>query len=143
LAASQSITAAFEEASGDLPRTELIGNLARLTEDVMKSTRGGQPYVLIISDMLEHSETTTFYGHGRLRDIDPEAELRKVSDLGMIGDFRGARVYVLGAGYSLKGTYRAAKEMQRIEAFWRQYLERSNGTLAEFGSPSLLGDIGS
>lgn len=132
----------FQNATTKLPNTELIGNLSLLGRDVMRNARTDERYVLVVSDMLEHSSITSFYRGGKLRTVDAQSELGKVQDADMLADFEGASVYVLGAGYSLKGVYRAATEMRSIENFWRAYFEAANASIGEFGSPALIGDIG-
>ena len=140
--AGKALVNIFGSASSDLPNTELIGNLSLLGKDVMRTGSTDHQYVLLVSDMLEHSAITTFYSRGKLRKIKPESEVDKVVKADIISDFSGAGVYVMGAGFSLKGAYRAATEMKAIEAFWRSYFEHSNAKLIEFGSPALIGEIG-
>jgi hypothetical protein len=138
----QSLISIFQNASTNLPNTELIGNLSLLGRDVMRSSQTDERYVLIVSDMLEHSAITSFYRGGKLKIVDAPSEIAKVKKAGMIADFNGAKVYMAGAGYSLKGVYRSAVEMKSIEGFWQAYFQEANAQVAEFGSPALISEIG-
>ena len=140
--AGKSLLSIFQGATAKLPNTELIGNLSLLGRDVMRNAKTDERYVLVVSDMLEHSSIASFYSGGKLRTVNAETELKKVQDSGMVADFSGANVYVLGAGYSLKGAYRAATEMRSIEKFWRAYFEAADAKIGEFGSPALISEIG-
>lgn len=93
--------------------------------------------------MLENSSISSFYAHKNVRNINAQAELKKVDANQLFADFAGARVYVLGAGLiaAEKGkpeVYRDPKTMKNLETFWRAYFEQSNAQLKGFGAPSLL-----
>lgn len=133
----------FKGARSDLPNTETIQTLRLVANQLMSKPKAPQQYLFIISDMLEHSEVTSFYSHGSVRHLDPQAELEKVKKLGPLGDsYNDTKVYVLGAAYSLKGRYRSSVEMKSVRAFWQAYFDASGGHLIEFGMPALLGEIG-
>jgi hypothetical protein len=132
----------FKTSSAKLPNTELVGNLALLSSNVMATARTSNRYVLLVSDMLEHSTITSFYSQNRVRQIDPKAEMEKVRRAGIAANFNDATIYVLGAGYSPQGNYRAVTQMRAIEAFWSLYFNAANARLREFGAPSLVAEIG-
>jgi len=104
--------------------------------------------VFIVSDMLENSSISSFYSASNLRLIDPAQELRKAQAAQMIGDFNGARVFVLGAGIVGENTkqpgktpYRDPKAISALREFWISLLSHSNATVVEFGAPSLLSAV--
>ena len=65
----------------------------------------------------------------------------------MLGDFAGARVYVIGAGVMPEGdtkkggVYRDPKTMDALAKFWALYFKASNADLAGFGQPALLNPV--
>jgi hypothetical protein len=103
--------------------------------------------LLLVSDGLENSSITSFYAHRSVRRIDPHAEMAKAQAAGVLGDFGGARVYVLGGAMmppSNAGTrqerdgYRDAQTLGALKEFWTQYLAASHADLVEFGEPALI-----
>lgn len=138
--AVSAVTAALAGASSDLAKSDVLASLKQLSTRASGS-KAKDRIVLIISDMLEHSSTTSFYSKKTLKKLDPKAELQKVAGAGLIGDFGNARVYVIGAA-SLPGDgYRGEAELASLEAFWRAWLKRSKARLIEFGRPNLLQPI--
>ena len=135
------LEAIYTESSNDLPNTELVATLAKTSREILPTLEAGETYLLIVSDMMEHSDVTSFYTAGNIRTIDPEAEMRKVETSGGEANYPGTVAYVIGAGYSGTGKYRSAKVMRAVEDFWRLYVERAGGRLATFGTPSMFGDI--
>jgi hypothetical protein len=139
----ENLRTVFQDSSSKLPRTELVGNLAMLSQQLKTSTKTSERFLLIVSDMLEHSGITSFYTRGKIRHIDPETELKKIQNAGMISAFDDTSVYIIGAGYTGKKAYRSAVVMKTIEGFWRQYFEISGARVREFGTPILFSEIGS
>jgi len=116
--------------------TELLSSLQKIGDDMVARPVDDR-VVLLISDMLENSKTTSFYGAGKIRDIDPQAELKKASPF--VTNFAGARFYVHGAG--VVGGYLPGETLSRLEQFWRAYLTQSNASLQGFGTPELTMDL--
>lgn len=135
------LEAVYAESSNDLPNTELVATLAKTSREVLPTLEAGETYLLIVSDMMEHSDVTSFYRAGHIRTIDPESEMRKVDASGVEAVYPGTAVYVIGAGYTGTGKYRSAKAMRAVEDFWRLYVERAGGRLESFGIPSMFGEI--
>ena len=131
-------------AEGDsIAKSEIIDSLHRIAED-LKSDPAPQKSVVLISDMLENSAFGSFYSNNQIRLIAPEKELERVSKQGLIADFKGASVYVAGAGLidtSAKNNYRSGKIMQQLEDFWRRYFSASDAELVSFGAPELTVEI--
>jgi|APSaa5957512535_1039671.scaffolds.fasta_scaffold96520_2 hypothetical protein len=133
-----SLNKAFGESTSELPKTEIVGNLVTLSRDIMAVRESEHAVVLIVSDMLENSNITSFYGQRKLRNLDVEVELEKIEKAGMISSFNEAVVYVIGAGFTAKGNYRSAKTLSLLEDFWREYFEKSGGVVKGFGTPALF-----
>ncbi|MFJ2680032.1 hypothetical protein [Pseudomonas sivasensis] len=133
----------LREASEDIARSEIFQSLRDIGKDL-----GQQPaqerVVLLISDMLENSDFGSFYANNRIRDLQPDAELKRVADKGLFADLQGARVYVAGAALvtkDVKQAYRSGKTIQALEGFWKGYFAGSNAQLVAFGAPSLNVDL--
>lgn len=133
----------LREASEDIARSEIFHSLREIGNDL-----GQQPaqerVVLLISDMLENSDFGSFYANNRIRDLQPEAELKRVGDKHLFADLQGARVYVAGAALvtkDIKQAYRSGKTIQALEDFWKGWFAGSNAQLVAFGAPSLNVDL--
>ena len=132
----------YAESSNDLPNTELVATLAKTSREILPALEARETFLLIVSDMMEHSDVTSFYKAGDIRTIDPEAEMRKVEESGVEPVYPGTVAYVIGAGYTGTRKYRSATVLRAVEDFWRLYMERAGGRLDNFGTPSMFGDIG-
>ncbi|HEY2023182.1 MAG TPA: hypothetical protein VGH68_18900, partial [Paraburkholderia sp.] len=84
-------------ATNELAKSDILAALKDISDKVRASSASNK-VVLLASDMLENSSLSSFYAHNAVRRIDPEAEMKKAVAAGLIGDFGGARVYVVGAG---------------------------------------------
>lgn len=141
----KSLRTAFARSDPSLARSDILTALHDLSRRVGESP-AERRLVLVVSDMLENSAITSFYQAGRLRRIDPAAELKRVADSGIHGDFQGAQVYVVGAGAGAPASaaipnYRDPRAMLALEDFWRRWFAASNASLAEFGKPAPLVEI--
>ena len=136
------LEAIYAESSNDLPNTELVATLAKTSREILPTLEARETFLLVVSDMMEHSDVTSFYKAGDIRTIDSEVEMRKVEESGVEAVFPGTAAYVIGAGYIGTGKYRSAKTLRAVEDFWRLYIERAGGRLETFGTPSMFGDIG-
>jgi len=138
---------AFSDSSSSLARSDVMASIKDLSQRVRVSV-AKEKIVFIVSDMLENSSISSFYSASNLRLIDPAQELRKAQAAQMIGDFNGARVFVLGAGIVGENTkqpgktpYRDPKAISALREFWISLLSHSNATVVEFGAPSLLSAV--
>jgi len=142
--------ASFADPATDVARSDILASLQKIGADL--TARAGtngtttDRVVLLISDMLENSSTTSFYRAGRGRTIDPQVELAHAQPF--IADFGGARVYVHGAGLigsaaggTAAGSYRDGNTLRQLEQFWRDYFRRSNASLQGFGAPELTAEL--
>lgn len=140
------LRAAFEGSSSDIAKSDVLGSLKAISSKVRESSAKNK-VVLLVSDMLENSSISSFYDKGQsVRKIEPAKELKLAEDNQMVGDFNGARIYVIGAGLlsddaNKSRRYRDPKTMQALSAFWQTYFEKSKGQLIEFGQPALLNPI--
>lgn len=148
LKAATALETAFSGVSSDLAKSDILSALKALSGRV-KQSAAQDKIVFLLSDMLENSSVSSFYANHNVRKIDPDAEMKKADAAQMLGDFGGARVFVLGAGLIQddgkagrnKGGYRDPKTMARLRLFWQQYFARSNAQLVDFGAPALLAPV--
>jgi hypothetical protein len=131
----------FAGSSSNIPNTELIDNLNTLSETLYSKDTSVKRYMLVVSDMMEHSSLTSFYQSGMLKNFSPEKELAKIEQAGIKMDFKKAHVFVVGAGYTKKGTYRSGQSMRNFKSFWESFFAKQNAELKAFGTPMLMNDI--
>lgn len=137
---------AFSVESNNIAKSDVLASLKDISSKVKQST-ADRKIVLIASDMLENSSISSFYAKQAVRQINPEKELKLVADNQMLGDFGGAKVYVIGAGLltedakQAKGVYRSPQIMQALATFWKAWFQKSNAEIVEFGQPALLNPI--
>jgi len=146
---SMVLTNYFGQSSSDLANSDILGTLKEIGESVFPALRSKNTRLILVSDMLENSGKMSFYGAGGVpRAIDSSAELKMVDNLSLVSDFRGASVYVIGAGVApiadkkSGSSYRSQAIMLPLKKFWTQYFEKSNAKIVEFGQPLLLTPIG-
>lgn len=137
---------AMSNSSDNLARSDVLASLKEISNRITQSSAKTR-ILLLVSDMLENSSVSSFYANHAVRKLDPATELPKVEREKLLGNFGGARVYVIGAGMitedkkRIKGVYRDPVTMQALESFWRGYFDKSGAKLAEFGKPALLGTV--
>ncbi|HIF9268189.1 TPA: hypothetical protein ACX6Q4_003912 [Photobacterium damselae] len=137
----QSFKASFEPQ--DKPtNTELMGTLIDISKQVVTKSSAQRKVVVLISDMLENSDVTSFYSRNQTRVIDPTKEIGLVKQANMFANFNGADVYVVGTGV-IPGNdqYISAQKMAKLETFWSDYFKNSQAHLRGFGKPMLLSEI--
>lgn len=148
--AKKSIVATIQQieagATNDLAKSDILAALKDMG-DKIRTSPASDKVLFLASDMLENSSISSFYSHNAVRRIDPAAELKKAVAAGLIADFGGARVYVLGAGLLTEDAkktkvYRDPLTMAALKQFWSEYFKQSNANLVEFGEPALLGAVG-
>lgn len=143
----QALRTAFGGISSDIAKSDVLASMKAISSMVRQSTAESK-VVLIVSDMLENSSVSSFYGPKAqsVRKIEPAAELKRVEQNQLLADFGGARIYVIGAGLlsddaNKAKRYRDPQTMQALTTFWRAYFEKSNAKLMEIGQPALLNPI--
>jgi hypothetical protein len=128
----------------DIPKSEIMNSLKKVGENMAQESDVNDRVVFLISDMLEHSDYTSFYASNQIKQLNVDSELKLAKSKGLFADLQGSRVYVTGAGLvtdSVKHAYRSGKTMDALGQFWGQYLTSSNATLEGFGTPSLSTDL--
>jgi len=134
----------LREARADIPKSEIMNSLRRVGEDMQREQGIDDRVVYLISDMLEHSDYTSFYASNQIKQLNVNNELQLAQRQGLFADLQSARVYVSGAGLvtdSVKHAYRSGKTMDALAQFWDQYFSSSNATLEGFGTPMLSTDL--
>lgn len=140
------LRAAFDGSTEEVAKSDVFASLKDIAGKVRQS-KATEKVVLLVSDMLENSSISSFYANHSVRKIDPARELQLAVDNQVIGDFGGARIYVIGAGLlgsdakKNKDAYRDPKTMLALSKFWKSYFEKSKAELVEFGQPALLNQI--
>lgn len=138
--ADAEIKALLRRDSGNYANSEIIGSLSSISEAVRASTARSKT-VLVVSDLLEHSSTTSFYQNSDIREIDLATEMQKVADRNQFGNFGGAKIYVIGAGLlppeADQNATRNAMRLVRLREFWQNWFENSDAMLAAYGQPVL------
>jgi hypothetical protein len=135
-----------KRASDKIAKSEIIATLRDVGEKILPSMSGRARRLILVSDMLENSDVTTFYTKGGIRQLDVTRELAVVGNRQLFSDLHGASVYVIGAGVAPPGTdnrqYKSSGIMDTLKVFWAGYFDRSNGRLIEFGNPLLMNILG-
>ncbi|WP_331344174.1 hypothetical protein [Cellvibrio sp. UBA7661] len=144
--AGAALRKAYAGTTSDMAKSDILFSLKDISIMINRSD-ANEKVVLLVSDMLENSSITTFYANRGVRKIDPAKEYSLVKSNNLLGDFGGARIYVMGAGLLsddaklAKGVYRDPKTMLVLQQFWKNYFQNANGELIEFGQPALLNPV--
>ena len=142
--ADAALTKSFGAASADIARSDILASLHDFAAHVVHPSTAKTKTLLIASDMLENSSLSSFYAHRTVRKLDPQAELLKAREKGLIPDLTGVRVFVIGAGLldpQSANSYRDPQTMLSLEGFWGLYFKEAHAELVEFGKPQLLGKV--
>lgn len=144
------INKSLDSSSASLAHSDIMASIKELSGRVRQSL-AKEKIVFVVSDMLENSSISSFYASNTLRRINPAKELKAAEDNQMFGDFIGARVFVLGAGFVSEATgskgkgdksvYRDPITMAALHQFWREFFSRSKSELVEFGQPALMSPV--
>ncbi len=140
----QAIVSSFKPKNVEISNSEIIGNFSHTVRNAIAGSRATKKIVLVVSDMLENSDITSFYRSNTLRDIDPNHEFSTISNSEMLGNFNGASIFVIGGGWvpqKYRNSLRGSKRMKGLKDFWQLYFENSNASLVEFGMPVLIGNL--
>lgn len=142
--AGRRVLAATAASTSTFTNSEIMGSLRQLAQAVRGSPANDR-IVILVSDMLEHSDAASFYADRRLRLIDPAQEMEKAERHDLLADFGGADFVVVGAGLlspeAAADAGRATAELNALRAFWTQWLGRSNAELVAWGQPDLVAPI--
>jgi hypothetical protein len=137
--ADDATVGALAGSSGSLGNSDILSALKQVSGAIAADPAPDKA-LLLASDGLENSSVTSFYHHGQIRSIDPAHELARVQAAGLIGDFGGAQVYVIGGALPPPGQapYESTSLLQHLTSFWEGYFQAAHATLVEFGTPALV-----
>ncbi|MDH5301989.1 MAG: hypothetical protein OEW58_11565 [Gammaproteobacteria bacterium] len=120
------------------PKTEIFNSLKTLSKYMLDRDIKDKA-VLIISDGLENSPVTNFYGHRGVRKVDTLKEMNKVRRQGLVSNWNGARIYLYGLGLPpQKQKFVDMNTVQSLSKFWEHYFVEGEGKVVAFGTPELL-----
>ena len=137
--ADDAAISALNGSSGSLANSDILSALVQVSTAIAADPAPDKA-LFLASDGLENSAVTSFYRHGTPRDIDPADELARAKSAGLIGNFSGAKIHVIGGALPPPGAtpYESPALLQHLAAFWTSYFKLSSATLVEFGEPVLL-----
>lgn len=137
------MSSSFGNENKTIAKSEILFSLLQISKDNQHQA-AAQHVLLMVSDMLENSDFSSFYSKNSVRDIDPELEMKKVEKNNLTANLEGWRVYVEAAGlvpHDIKDGYRSGKTIQRLEQFWSSYFKSSGAALVGFGAPMLTMEL--
>ncbi len=146
LSAEKAAYSAMSDATSSLDQSDILMAMKSISVPI-KAVNVPHKAMLVVTDGLEYSSVADFYAKGSARNIDPAAEMKKVNDNSMLGDFGGASVYVIGGAEEppiKSGTkaqrdgYRNPQTLMHLQEFWKDYFTASNANMVAFGEPGLL-----
>ncbi|OZB55436.1 MAG: hypothetical protein B7X43_01000 [Thiomonas sp. 15-63-373] len=144
--ADKAANTAMQGATSSLDQSDIMSALQNVSSAI-KSDPAKDKVLFLVTDGLENSSVSSFYANHIVRKIDPAAELQKAKAADLMGDFGGAKVFVLGAGTlqpaktgskAARDGYRDPVTIHRLNDFWAGYFKGSNANLVEFGAPALV-----
>lgn len=130
---AQDIYSNFKEENQESKNSEILYSFKKIAKGAIKVSPTKQKMVFILSDMLENSHYTSFYGK-ELKHLNIKKEISLIREKGLIADFGGADIIVLGAGIVDNETYRDGEDFDKLEEFWTEYFKMSNANLKVFYS---------
>lgn len=132
----------FHNNEENYPNTELVGSLMSVSNTIFSNTDKGRKILILVSDMLENSDVSSFYVNGRVRVINANSEFEKYVPLISEKALSSVDVFVIGAGYVMGGNaYSSQAALNSLKDFWTKIITKSGGNLLGFGTPQLLNDI--
>jgi hypothetical protein len=132
--------ARFRAAQTSIAQSDIMSSILQFSERVRQSL-AREKIVVVGSDMLENSSTTSFYRAGRLRLIDPVRELHNAAAHNLFANLGGARIYLVGFALQPGEATVPVDLVQRLEQFWTIWFQRSRAGAVRIGKPVLLGEI--
>ena len=133
------LTTSLKALNPKIPKSELLGSLKLLSKQVYLKGESADKTVFLITDGMENSAITSFYGKGKLRKINPRKEISTVRRKGMIGYWKKANVFIYGLGLMPDDkSYAKPEQIEKLKRFWEQYFVESGGKIKAIGAPELL-----
>lgn len=128
-----------------LKKSEILKNLKIYTKNNLRFSKAKRKVMIIMSDMIENSDYTTFYANGKLKKLNIDKELNNVKEHRLFSSFNEAEVYIYGLGLveinSDKKDSRNAFIMDNLINFWDEYITESGGKPFGLDSPNMAFDI--
>lgn len=121
----------FKEEKQSSNKSEILYTLRKISKKAVKRSKAKQKIVVLLSDMLENSNYTSFYGKN-LKNLNIDHHLNIMKKNRLFGDFDNADIIVIGAGLVDKEQYRDGQDMDKLEVLWEEYFKKSNGNLVTF-----------
>lgn len=143
----QGIRKAFGGASAEIARSDILASIADFAAHAIAPSSANSKVLLLASDMLENSAISSFYAAGKLRRIEPPAELARVHARDLVPSLKAVRIYVIGAGLlqplpsDRTASYRDPRSVEALESFWNEYFREGGAEVVEFGKPQLLRSV--
>lgn len=138
----ENLKTAFHDSEQVYPKTELAGSLMNVSKSLFSDIGEQRKILILVSDMLENSDVSSFYGSGRVRTIDADAEFAKFDATIPSDALSSVDVFVIGGGYLNGGkAYSSQVALNSLRSFWEKAVTKAGGTLSDFGTPQLLRDI--
>ena len=128
----------MQESRADMPKSEIMHSLKNIGED-LRASPAQHRVILLVSDMLENSDSASFYQHNQVRQLNVAKIIASVRQQKLVADLQGADVYVLGAGLLsvTDNHYIGGKTLDSLQNFWQQWFALSDARLVAFGTPAL------
>jgi hypothetical protein len=132
----------FHDSEQTYPKTELAGSLMSVSNTLFSETGKRRKILILVSDMLENSDVSSFYSNGRVRIVDANAEFTKYAPLIPENALSSVEVFIIGGGYVMGGkVYSSQAALNSLKDFWTQIVAKAGGELTAFGTPQLLNNI--
>jgi hypothetical protein len=122
----------LSEENSSAKNSEILFSLQEISKQAVKISNAKEKIVFVLSDMLENSSYTTFYGKA-LTNLDIEKQIGIVKQNHLLGDFDHAKIFVYGAGIVDKENRRTGEDLRQLKRFWEAYFQASSGQLKVFG----------
>ena len=138
----EKLKASFHDSDQSYPKTELVGSILDVSSAIYTQNDTQRRIMILVSDMLENSDISSFYASGSIRAINADDEFAKYSAVVSPTALAQVDVFVIGGGYANGGrAYSSQADLNSLKLFWLKVIEQAGGSLKQFGTPKLLTDI--
>lgn len=136
------LKSAFHDEEKRYPRTELVATVLDMGNEIIAKSTAKRKILFLVSDMIENSETLSFYTNKGIQVPDAAASYQKIIAQNFTSNFNGAEAHIIGSGF-IKGyqNYISHKSLMELEKFWRLVLTNANAEVKQFGKPNLLSNV--
>jgi hypothetical protein len=124
--------------SPNVPKTQIMFTLLEISDiiaNIRKECPNSRIVLVLVSDMLENSDTITFYTkRGIYVPENQKSLLKAVMREGLMADLSGVDVYIIGLGY-LKGKTIPERQLIKLVRFWKSYFRGTKAKVMGIGTP--------